>query len=58
MKYPEVQVFYRYKTLLERHIDELAALIVEENGTIASDAGAELLKAAELSESPVPAGAR
>ncbi len=30
-----VQVFYRYKTLLERHIDELAALITEENGKIA-----------------------
>src|SRR5688572_18390957 len=26
-----VQVFYRYKALLELHIDELAALITEEN---------------------------
>ena len=29
-----VQVFFRYKTLLEKHIDELAALISEENGKI------------------------
>ena len=45
-----VQVFYRYKTLLEQHIDELAALVTEENGKIASEARAEVLKSAELSE--------
>lgn len=45
-----VQVLYRYKTLLERSIDELATLITEENGKIASEARAEILKAAELSE--------
>jgi malonate-semialdehyde dehydrogenase (acetylating) / methylmalonate-semialdehyde dehydrogenase len=45
-----VQVFYRYKSLLERHIDELAALVTEENGKIASEARAEVLKSAELSE--------
>ncbi len=45
-----VQVFYRYKALLERHIDELSALITEENGKIPSEARAEILKAAELSE--------
>ncbi len=45
-----VQVFYRYKALLERHIDELSALITEENGKIASEARAEVLKSAELSE--------
>ena len=27
-----VQVFFRYKTLLEKHLDELAALCSEENG--------------------------
>src|ERR1043166_9169774 len=32
-----VQVFYRYKALLERHIDELAALVSEENCKIASE---------------------
>lgn len=45
-----VQVFYRYKTLLEKHIDELAALVTEENGKIASEARAEVLKSAELTE--------
>lgn len=45
-----VQVLYRYKTLLERHIDELAALVTEENGKIASEARAEVLKSAELTE--------
>ena len=45
-----VQVFYHYKTLLERHIDELAALITEENGKIESEARAEILKSAELAE--------
>src|SRR5688572_32007281 len=45
-----VQVFYRYKALLERHVDELAALITEENGKIASEARAEVLKSAELTE--------
>jgi malonate-semialdehyde dehydrogenase (acetylating) / methylmalonate-semialdehyde dehydrogenase len=45
-----VQVFYRYKALLEQHIDELSALVTEENGKIASEARAEVLKAAELTE--------
>lgn len=45
-----VQVFYRYKALLEQYIDELSALITEENGKIASEARAEVLKAAELTE--------
>jgi malonate-semialdehyde dehydrogenase (acetylating)/methylmalonate-semialdehyde dehydrogenase len=45
-----VQVFYRYKTLLERHLGELAALVTEENGKIASEARAEVLKSAELTE--------
>src|SRR6185436_15169114 len=44
------QVFYRYKALLERNIDELAALVTEENGKIASEARAEVLKSAELTE--------
>ena len=45
-----VQVFYRYKTLLERDIDSLSALITQENGKIASEARAEILKSAELTE--------
>ncbi len=45
-----VQVFYRYKALLELHIDELAALVTAENGKIVSEARAEVLKSAELTE--------
>jgi malonate-semialdehyde dehydrogenase (acetylating)/methylmalonate-semialdehyde dehydrogenase len=45
-----VQVFFRYKTLLERHIKELGALITEEHGKLASEAEAEVLKAIELTE--------
>jgi len=45
-----VQVFFRYKALLEQHIDELAALVTEENGKVASEARAEVLKSAELCE--------
>jgi malonate-semialdehyde dehydrogenase (acetylating)/methylmalonate-semialdehyde dehydrogenase len=45
-----VQIFYRYKALLESHIDQLAALVTEENGKIDSEARAEVLKSAELTE--------
>ncbi|MGZ7080030.1 MAG: CoA-acylating methylmalonate-semialdehyde dehydrogenase [Thermoanaerobaculia bacterium] len=45
-----VQVFFRYKTLLEQNIDELAALVTEENGKIDNEARAEVLKSAELTE--------
>lgn len=45
-----VQIFFRYKTLLEENIAELAALITEENGKIDSEARAEILKSAELTE--------
>ena len=45
-----VQVFFRYRTLLEQHIDELSALIVEEHGKVESEARAEVLKAIELTE--------
>ena len=45
-----VQIFYRYKALLERDIDALAALVTEENGKIDSEARAEVLKSAELTE--------
>jgi malonate-semialdehyde dehydrogenase (acetylating)/methylmalonate-semialdehyde dehydrogenase len=45
-----VQVFYRYKALLEQHLDDLAALVTEENGKIPSEARAEVLKSAELTE--------
>jgi malonate-semialdehyde dehydrogenase (acetylating)/methylmalonate-semialdehyde dehydrogenase len=45
-----VQVYYRYKALLEERIDELSALITHENGKIDSEARAEILKSAELTE--------
>jgi malonate-semialdehyde dehydrogenase (acetylating) / methylmalonate-semialdehyde dehydrogenase len=45
-----VQVFYRYKALLEKNIDELASLVTEENGKVRSEAEAEVLKSAELCE--------
>ncbi|MGH7512418.1 MAG: CoA-acylating methylmalonate-semialdehyde dehydrogenase [Gemmatimonadales bacterium] len=45
-----VQVFYRYKTLLERHRTELGALVTEEHGKIKGEAEAEILKAIELTE--------
>ena len=40
-----VQVFFRYRALLERHLDELTDLIVEEHGKVPDEARAEVLKA-------------
>jgi malonate-semialdehyde dehydrogenase (acetylating)/methylmalonate-semialdehyde dehydrogenase len=45
-----VQVFFRYKYLLERHLDELAALVSEENGKTRGEAVAEIEKCIELTE--------
>jgi malonate-semialdehyde dehydrogenase (acetylating)/methylmalonate-semialdehyde dehydrogenase len=45
-----VQVFFRYKTLLEKHLKELGCLITEEHGKVAVEAEAEILKAIELTE--------
>ncbi|MEA2723300.1 MAG: malonate-semialdehyde dehydrogenase (acetylating) / methylmalonate-semialdehyde dehydrogenase [Gemmatimonadales bacterium] len=45
-----VQVFFRYRALLEQHRDELSALIGEEHGKIRSEAEAEVSKAIELTE--------
>ena len=45
-----VQVLFRYRALLEREIDGLSALIVEEHGKVESEARAEILKAIELTE--------
>ncbi len=45
-----VQVFYRYRALLERDIEELTALVTEENGKVYGEAKAEVLKAMELTE--------
>jgi malonate-semialdehyde dehydrogenase (acetylating)/methylmalonate-semialdehyde dehydrogenase len=45
-----VQVFFRYKTLLEKNIEELSALVTEENGKVLAEGRAEVLKSAELTE--------
>ena len=45
-----VQVFFRYKYLLEKNLTELAALISEENGKTIDEAIAEVEKSIELTE--------
>src|SRR5437868_2479852 len=45
-----VQVFFRYKFLLEKHLSELALLINEENGKTMNEAIAEIEKCIELTE--------
>ncbi len=45
-----VQVFFRYRNLLERDLEELTDLIVEEHGKVREEARAEVLKAIELTE--------
>jgi len=45
-----VQVFFRYRALLERDIEELTALVTEENGKVYGEAKAEILKSMELTE--------
>ncbi|MEJ0031109.1 MAG: CoA-acylating methylmalonate-semialdehyde dehydrogenase [Bacteroidota bacterium] len=45
-----VQIFFRYKSLLEKNIEELAALGTEENGKIISESKAEIEKCIELTE--------
>ena len=45
-----VQVFFRYKTLLEKHLKELSELCSEENGKTYGESVAEIEKCIELSE--------
>ncbi|HMU46944.1 MAG TPA: aldehyde dehydrogenase family protein, partial [Chitinophagaceae bacterium] len=45
-----VQVFYRYKYLLEKNLKELAELVQEENGKTYTEAVAEVEKSIELTE--------
>ena len=45
-----VQVFFRYKYLLEKELKELAELVQEENGKIYGEAVAEVEKSIELTE--------
>ena len=45
-----VQVFFRYRNLLEKNFDELAEIVHEENGKIIDEAKAEVAKSIELTE--------
>ena len=45
-----VQVFFKYKTLLEQNLVELSKLVEEENGKTYGEAVAEIEKAIELTE--------
>jgi malonate-semialdehyde dehydrogenase (acetylating) / methylmalonate-semialdehyde dehydrogenase len=45
-----VQVFFRYKYLLEKHLQELAELCTEENGKTIGESIAEVEKCIELTE--------
>ncbi len=45
-----VQVFFRYRYLLEKYADELTALVTEENGKTLDEARAEIDKSIELTE--------
>jgi len=45
-----VQIFYRYKTLMEKNLNELAALVQKENGKTLDEAIAEVEKSIELTE--------
>ncbi|MEM8887036.1 MAG: CoA-acylating methylmalonate-semialdehyde dehydrogenase [Bacteroidota bacterium] len=45
-----VQVFYRFRQLLETHMEELSEIIQKENGKILSEARAEVMKGMELTE--------
>jgi len=45
-----VQIFYRYKTLVEQNLEELATLVHMENGKTMAESTAEVAKSAELTE--------
>lgn len=45
-----VQIFYRYKSLLEKNLNELATIVHEENGKTMDEATAEVEKSIELTE--------
>ena len=45
-----VQVFYRYKTLLEKHVEEVARILSSENGKTLDDAKASVRRAIQMVE--------
>ena len=44
------RVFFSFKALLEKHIDDLAKLITEEHGKVLSDARGEIQRGIEIVE--------
>jgi len=45
-----VQVFFRYKALMEKHMEELSNLVMDENGKTFDESRAEVEKSIELTE--------
>lgn len=45
-----VQIFYKYKTLIEQNLEELATIVQEENGKTMGESIAEVAKSVELTE--------
>lgn len=45
-----VQIFYRYKALMEKHMEELSNLVMDENGKTFDESRAEVEKSIELTE--------
>jgi len=45
-----VQVFFRYKALMEKHLEELSNLVMDENGKTFDESRAEVEKSIELTE--------
>ncbi len=45
-----VQVLYKFRELLERHLDELTELVCRENGKVWDEARGDVLKAKEITE--------
>src|SRR5579871_689570 len=43
-----VQVLYRFKTLLEKHADEIAGILTSENGKTADDSKAEVRRMIQM----------
>ncbi|MCH2126673.1 MAG: CoA-acylating methylmalonate-semialdehyde dehydrogenase [Pirellulaceae bacterium] len=44
------QVFYRYRALLEQHMDEIAQIVHDENGKTLPESRAEVVRAMEVTE--------
>ncbi|MFI5164735.1 MAG: aldehyde dehydrogenase family protein [Bacteroidia bacterium] len=49
-----IQIFYRYKALLEKNLNQLATIVHEENGKTIEEATAEVEKSIELTSLHAP----